>query len=386
VVRTLNHPAADRAEARRILIVAGEPSGDLHAAGLVRALRRRGPIEVRGIAGPRLRAEGAEALVAQEDLAVIGFSGILARLPALFAARDRVLRELASFRPHAVVLVDYPGFNLRLGPLVHRAGARVFYYIGPQVWAWHPERAAAMARWVTRLAVVFPFEEPLFREAGVPTTFVGHPLLDELEPEVEEAALRAEIGAAPDAPLVGLLPGSRRGELAQHAGPMLDAARRLRKAHPDARAVLALAGGLTLEGVEPSGLEGVAVVRGRTRAVQAFSTCCAVASGTATLETALFGTPLVVCYRVGWLNYAIARRLVKLTHIGLPNIVAGEEVAPELIQGALTGEALARHLGGWLGDPAARHRQHERLAVVREKLGGPGASARAADALWETMA
>ena len=386
MVRALSATVPGAAEARRVLIVAGEPSGDLHAAGLVRALRALGPVEVRGIVGPRLRAEGAEALVAQEDLAVIGFSGIVARLPALFRARDRVLRELAAFRPHAVVLVDYPGFNLRLGPLVHRAGARVFYYIGPQVWAWHPERAAAMARWVDRLAVVFPFEEALFRDAGVPTTFVGHPLLDELEPEVDEAALRAELGAAAGAPLVGLLPGSRRGELAHHLGPMLDAARRLRAVHPDARPVLALADGLALDGVEPSRLAGVAVVRGRARSVQAFAACCAVASGTATLETALFGTPLVVCYRVGWLNYAIARRLVKLRHIGLPNIVAGEEVAPELIQDALTGEALARRLGGWLADPAARRRQHERLAVVRAKLGGAGASARAAAALWETMA
>jgi lipid-A-disaccharide synthase len=386
VVRALNGTAGDGAAARRLLIVAGEPSGDLHAAGLVRALRRIGPVDVRGIAGPRLRAEGALALVAQEDLAVIGFSGILARLPALFAARDRLLRELSVFRPHAVVLVDYPGFNLRLGPLVHRTGTRVFYYIGPQVWAWHPERARAMARWVDRLAVVFPFEAAIFGAAGVPTTFVGHPLLDELEPEVDDATLRAELGAHAGARLVGLLPGSRRGELAHHAGPMLDAARRLRAAHPDVCVVLALAEGLDVEGIAPAALAGVHVVRGRTRAVQAFATCCAVASGTATLETALFGTPLVVCYRVGWLNYAIARRLVTLTHIGLPNIVAGEEVAPELIQGALTGEALARTLGAWLADPAAREAQHRRLAIVREKLGGPGASDRAAAALWETMA
>ena len=167
---------------------------------------------------------------------------------------------------------------------------------------------------------------------------------------------------------------------------MLDAARRIVREHPDARPVLALAEGLTLEGVPSGHLAGVAVVRGRTRAVQAFAACCAVASGTATLETALFGTPLVVCYRVGWLNYAIARRLVKLSHIGLPNIVAGAEVAPELIQGAFTAEALAGRLGAWLADPAAREAQHRGLAVVRERLGGPGASARTARALWEMSA
>jgi lipid-A-disaccharide synthase len=369
-----------------VLIVAGEPSGDLHAAHLVRALRALGPCDLRGVAGPRMRAEGVEPLVAQESLAVIGFSGIVARLPALLAARRDLLAAQEHWEPDAVVLVDYPGFNLRLGPELKRRGARVFYYIGPQVWAWHPERAREMARWVDRLAVVFPFEEAIFRDAGVPTTFVGHPLLDELAPESDEATLRREIGAAADAPIVGLLPGSRRGELAHHAGVMLDAAQRLRRSHPGVVPVLALAEGLSRSGLPGGLLEGVAVVSGRTRAVQACAACCAVASGTATLETALLGTPLVVCYRVGWLNYAIAKRLVKLSHIGLPNIVAGREVAPELIQDAFTPEALARQLGAWLSDPAALVRQRDGLAVVRERLGGAGASERAARALVEVMA
>jgi lipid-A-disaccharide synthase len=377
---------APNPEARRVLIVAGEPSGDLHAAHLVKALRALGDVEVRGIAGPRMRAEGVQPLVEQESLAVIGFSGIVARLPALLDARARMLRELATFRPHAVVLVDYPGFNLRLGPQLQRAGARVFFYIGPQVWAWHPERAAEMARWVDRLAVVFPFEEAIFRDAGVATTFVGHPLLDELAPEVDEAALRAEIGAAADAPIVGLLPGSRRGELQQHLGVMLEAARLIRAQQPQARPVVALAEGLSLDGIPEAALAGITVVRGRTRAVQAFAACCVVASGTATLETALFGTPLVIVYRVGWLNYAIARRVVKLSSIGLPNIVAGEVVAPELIQAEFRAERVARIVGGWLADPAALAAARAKLRVVRERLGGPGASERAARALWERLA
>jgi lipid-A-disaccharide synthase len=332
-----------------------------------------------------MRHEGVHALVAQESLAVIGFSGILARLPALLAARRDLLAAYDRWKPEAVVLVDYPGFNLRLGPELKKRGARVFYYIGPQVWAWHPERAAEMARWVDRLAVVFPFEEPIFRSAGVPTTFVGHPLLDELAPEIDEAGLRREIGAAPDAPIVGLLPGSRRGELAHHAGVMLEAAQRLRRAHPAVVPVLALAEGLPRDLLPAGGLDGIAVVRGRTRAVQAYAACCAVASGTATLETALQCTPHVVCYHVGWLNYAIAKRLVKLTHIGLPNIVAGHEVAPELIQGAFTAGALAERLSGWLADPAELARQRAGLSVVREALGGPGASERTARALVEMI-
>ena len=382
--RDLSQPAAARE--RRLLVVAGEPSGDAHAARLVRALRELGPVRVRAVAGPELRAAGAETVVPQEALAVIGFSGIVAKLPALLRARRALLAEVDTFHPDLVVLVDYPGFNLRLGPLLKRRGARVLYYIAPQVWAWHPERAREMAAWVDRLAVVFPFEEPLFREAGVPTTFVGHPLLDELEPEATEAAFRAELRVAAGTQLVGLLPGSRRGELQAHARVLLETGQRLRANHPDVVPVLALARGLSLDGLPQALVEGVRVVSERTRCVQAYAACCAVASGTATLETALFGTPLAIVYRVGWLNHLIARRVIRLTHIGLPNIVAGAEVAPELLQSALSANALTRLLGGWLHDPTELARRRAALAVVRERLGGPGASRRAAALAWEMVA
>jgi lipid-A-disaccharide synthase len=341
---------------------------------------------MRGVAGHLLRAAGVEPVVRQEDLAVIGFSGILARLPALMRARGKLLAELKSFRPDVVLLVDYPGFNLRLGPQLKARGARVLYYIAPQVWAWHAERAREMADWVDGLAVVFPFEEPLFRAAGVATTFVGHPLLDELAPETSEAAFRAELGLAPGARVVGLLPGSRRGELEAHARVLLEAGKILQRGHADVVPVLALAPGLERSSL-PRGLAAdVRVLSGRTHCVQAFAACCAVASGTATLETALFGTPLAVVYRVGWLNHLIAKRVIRLTHIGLPNIVAATEVAPELLQGALRADAVARLLGGWLGDAAELARRRAALGVVRERLGGPGASRRAAAWVWERVA
>ncbi len=371
---------------RRFLLVAGEASGDLHAARLVQALHALGPCRVRGVAGPALRAAGVEPLVAMEELAVLGFAEIPARLPALLKTRARLLRALEEYAPDAVVLVDYPGFNLRLGPQLKRRGARIFYYIAPQIWAWHPERAAAMAGWVDRLAVVFPFEEPLFRAAGVPASFVGHPLMDDLSPEVDEAAFRAEIGAAPGQRVLGLLPGSRPQELDRHLAVLLAAARSLAQGRPDLVAVLPLAPGLDPGRLAGRELAGVRVVRGRVRATQAFATACAVASGTATLETALFGTPLVVLYRTGRLNYAIARRVVRLPRIGLPNIVAEREVAPELIQDALTPERLAATLAPWLDDPEANAAQRRGLAVVRERLGGPGASRRAAALLWSLAA
>jgi lipid-A-disaccharide synthase len=372
---------------RRLLIVAGEASGDAHAARLLTALRDLGPCRARGIAGRALVAAGAERVVPMEDLAVIGFSGVVARLPRIVSAYRRLLAEARSFRPHAALLVDSPGFNFRAGPALRRLGVPVFYYIAPQVWAWRPERAARMARWVDRLAVIFPFEEALFREAGVRTRFVGHPLLEGLAPEVDEAAFRREVGAAAGAPVLGLLPGSRKQELRAHVPVMTAAARRLRQARPGLVVALALAPGMEREAARRSAdLAEVRVVSGRTRAVQAFSTCCAVASGTATLETALFGTPEVIVYRTGWLNYQIARRMVTLERIGLPNIVAGEEVAPELVQGDLDADRLADALAPWLDDARAREAQRSRLAAVRARLGGPGAARRAAEWLWEMPA
>ncbi|HEY6867562.1 MAG TPA: lipid-A-disaccharide synthase [Candidatus Eisenbacteria bacterium] len=377
------------ASERRVLIVAGEASGDRHAARLVGALRDLGACRVRGITGPALAAAGAESVAPMDDLAVIGFTGVLARLPRIRRAWRRLLAEAGDFRPHAALLVDSPGFNFRVGPALRRRGIPVFYYIAPQVWAWHRSRAAGMARWVDRLAVVFPFEEPLFRDAGVTTRFVGHPLLEDLEPEVDRSRLRAELGLGPaDGPLLGLLPGSRRGEFRVHAPIMVEAAGQLRPRLPGLVVALALAPGLEPGRAALAALEraGVRVVRGRTRALEAHADACAVASGTATLETALFGTPLVIVYRTGALNYAIARRVVTLTHIGLPNIVAGEEVAPELIQDALTPARLAQALGAMLCDPEALAQRRRRLARVRERLGEPGAARRAAEWLWAMMA
>ncbi|NOT33954.1 MAG: lipid-A-disaccharide synthase [Candidatus Eisenbacteria bacterium] len=369
---------------KRFLIVTGEASGDRHAARLVEAVSRIGAARWEGIAGPELRACGVAALERAEDLAVIGFSGILARLPRLFAARDRVLRAYEASRPDAVVLVDYPGFNLRLGPELKARGAKVFYYIAPQVWAWHPERAREMARWVDALAVVFPFEEAIFRNAGVRVTYVGHPLLDDLHAEVSPDELRRSLGIPDTARLLGLLPGSRRQELARHLAPLLETARELQRSRADLHAVVACAPGMrddpALRGASGPRLH---VIEGRTHAIQQAATACAVASGTATLETALFATPLVVLYRTGWLNYLLARRLVTIGRIGLPNIVAGEDVVPELVQDALTPERLMALLVPWLDDPTQRAACVQRLARVRERLGHGGAAQGAARVLWE---
>jgi lipid-A-disaccharide synthase len=368
--------AVDDAAQRRFLIVAGEPSGDAHAALLTRELQARGPCRVRGVAGPAMRAAGVEPVVAMESLAVMGFAEIVTHLPALFGARARLLESArASLRTRWCWSIT-PASTCGSGPVLKRRGARVFYYIAPQVWAWHPERAAEMARWVDRLAVVFPFEEEIFRAAGVDTRFVGHPLLDALAPEVDAPALRAELGLAPGVPLLGLLPGSRAQEVRHLLEPLCRAAALLRRDRPALAAVVAAAAGLDDAHYAAAARHGVRVVRGRTHAIQRHATACAVASGTATLETALFGTPLTVVYRVGRLNYAIARRVVRLPHIGLPNIVAGTQVAPELVQDALTPERLAASLAPCLDDPRERAARSAALAVVRAASAAPGLPAR----------
>jgi lipid-A-disaccharide synthase len=365
----------------RVLIVAGETSGDRHAARLVEALRAGGPCSLRGVTGPALEAAGVERIAPLDALSVIGFTAVIARLPRVLGVWRRVLAEAKHWRPHAAVLVDSPGFNLRLGPALKRLGIPVYYYIAPQVWAWHPERAAAMARWVDRLAVVFPFEERLFRDAGVEARFIGHPLMEDLAPECDEPAWRARLGLAPAAQVLALLPGSRRHELRAHVPVMVEAARRLMRERPALVPVLAAAPGYDRAAVAALGgsLEGVRVAEGLTHATQAYASACAVASGTATLETALLGTPLVIVYRTGAINHWIARRLVTLSRIGLPNIVAEEDVAPELIQRDLTPERLAATLAPWLDDPARAAEARRRLARVKARLGGPGAAARAAE-------
>ncbi len=374
--------------APRVLIVAGEASGDRHAARLVESLRAHGPIDAFGVTGPALERAGVRRIAESAELSVVGFTGVIARLPRILAVERAVEHAARTLRPVAAVLVDSPGFNFRIGPRLHRLGIRTFYYIAPQVWAWHAERARAMSRWVDRLAVVFPFEEELFRAAGVEARFVGHPLIDDLTPEQDGASLRAGLGLAPATRLIGLLPGSRPGEMRAHLPVMVETARALCATRPGLTALVAVANGL--EDLVPAELREagsrVRAVFGATRAIQAASECCIVASGTATLETALFETPLVVVYRTGRINYEIARRVVRLERIGLPNIVAGADVAPERVQDAFTRAQLEPILAAWLDDPAARAAQQALLRQVRARLGGPGAGTRAAAWLAELLA
>ncbi len=377
--------AAAMTAAGRIVLVAGEPSGDRHGALLAQALQATPGLSgmtLEGIAGPAMRAAGVRPLARMEDVAVVGFAEVLGHLPALLAARRAITGALAAPGTRLFLPVDFPGFNLPLARRAHRHGVPVLQYVAPQVWAWGKGRLAAMRRDIDRLAVILPFEEAWFREHGVAATFVGHPLLDGLEPSRDRAGFAREVGLDPEAPWLALLPGSRDQEVARHAEPLLGAFAALRRVRPEARAVVAAASPAhraRLEAVVAADERPfVRVVTEGTREALAFGRAALVASGTATLECGALGTPLVVLYRMSGISHAIARRVVKLPRFGLVNIVADEDVAPELLQAEVTPERILAALLPLWDDGAAREAARAKLARVRGLLGTPGASARVA--------
>lgn len=358
-----------------LLIVAGEASGDLHAASVARELRLLRPeLTLVGIGGDRMQAAGIELLEHAEKLAVMGFLEVIRHVPQHY----RLLRELEirlrSGRVGLLLLLDYPGFNLKVAAAAHRAGVPVLYYITPQVWAWGARRIPRIARLVTRAAVIFRFEEELLRPRGVDVTFVGHPLLDRMAelPTREEA--RARLGLH-DGPVLALFPGSRSQEIARHLDPFVATARELERRHPGLQVVVSAAATVKLDPARCP----YAIVTGASADVLRAATAALCKSGTTTLEAAVADCPLVVAYRTSGITYQVARRVVKIPHIGLVNIVAGEELAPEFVQHALVPPLVADALDPLLDETSAeRRRMLTGLAAVRGKLGTPGAARRVA--------
>jgi lipid-A-disaccharide synthase len=372
----------------RLLVSCGEPSGDLYAAELVGQLRRALPrLEVFGLGGDRLHAQGAALRAHVRDLAVVGLFEVVAHLGRLRRVLRDLLAEVDRARPDAAVLVDYGGFNLRLAAALRRRGIPVVYYVSPQVWAWRRGRVRQIRRSVSRMLVIFPFEEPLYRAAAVPVRFVGHPLVDLARPAPDPAAFLAGQGLDPRRPVLAVLPGSRSREIAHNLPPIADALRRVRQARPDVQLLVAVAPSIdpaalsaTLAGVPARLAQGV------THAALGACTAAIVASGTATVEAAVLGAPIVVVYRLSALTYHLGRRFVNVPHYAMANLIAGRRLVPELIQAEFTGERVAEEALRLLEDPEARQRMKEGLAEVRARLGAPGASARAAAEVLDVLA
>ena len=359
-----------------VLFVAGEASGDLHAAGVAEELGRFRPeLKLSGIGGPRMQAAGVELIESYDQMAVMGFVEVIRHLPRHFELLDEIRERLRRGRVSLLVLVDYPGFNMKAARAAADAGVPVLYYVTPQVWAWGAGRLTELAKVVTRAAVILPFEEPLLRGYGVNATFVGHPLLDRAGdlPSREEA--RASLGLSQERPVLALFPGSRQQEIERHLDDFVEAARILESRIPGLQVVVSVAPTITLD---PSGCPYQRVESASFTVLRAADAALC-KSGTTTLEAAIADCPLVVAYRTGVISFLLARLMVKIPHIGLVNVVAGREVAREFVQDDLEPTAVADacfHSSD--RNSSERQRVLDGLAEVRGRLGTPGAAARVA--------
>jgi lipid-A-disaccharide synthase len=369
----------------RILIVTGEASGDLHGAHLVRALKQLSPsLQVVGIGGASMREAGAELVQDIPQLDVMGLIGLSA-LKSMARRVSRIRRLIKGERWDLVVLIDNPGLNFHFARVAKACGLKVLYYIAPQLWAWRRGRMRWIQRRVDHVLAILPFEEPLYTEAGVRCTFVGNPILDEVAPSYDRRALRRQFGLSSDGPVIGLFPGSRKGELREHMPLLLETVKRLAARHPAMQFILAqastvqdqLLGELMRESSVP-----IRVFRNQASEVMAASDLLIVKSGTSTLQAAVVGTPMILFYRASsWITYRLARLLIRVPWIGLANLVAGRGIVPELIHDEATPERLMQETERLLTDSRAYQDMQAALLSVRQALGAPGASRRAAEAV-----
>ncbi|HEY0405790.1 MAG TPA: lipid-A-disaccharide synthase [Pyrinomonadaceae bacterium] len=381
-------------EELRLMIVAGEPSGDAHAAALARALRAEAPqaeFELFGATGPAMRETGVESIVRSDDLAIMGIVEVARVLPKFWRAFQALQRAAVERRPDAVVLVDWPEFNLRLARSLRRRGLRVIYYISPQLWAWRSYRVRNIRRDVDLLLAILPFEPAWYKRRGVEhVEFVGHPLVGEVVPRSTRAEFCERHQLDQSRPLVALLPGSRHKELERILPPMLDAIALLSQSRPDAQFIIALAPNRELaeaqahlEAAKRRGAalpQSLPVVQRETREALGAADAAAVASGTATLEAAMLNTPMVIVYKESPINWHTLGRLITIEHFGLVNLIAGERIASELMQDELTGERLAQELSTLL-DPERNGAARAQLREIAASLGAGGASQRAAQTI-----
>jgi lipid-A-disaccharide synthase len=368
---------------KRIFIVAGEASGDTHAAHLIQAAKAEMPgLQVEGLGGEKMRRAGCELRADLVSVAVMGFVQVLVNLRFFRGLLRESIERIEKHRPDAVVLVDYPGFNMRLAAAAKKLGITVIYYISPQIWAWRPGRINKIAKLVDKMMVILPFEEELYKNAGVDVAYVGHPLIDSVSGSELDQDFLEGVDVPDKNSLIGLLPGSRKQEIKSFLPTLVETAKILLERMPDARFLIPCSSAANMETIrEIIGDEKlpVSLFLGKIHEVAAAARCCIVSSGTATLEVACFLTPLVVVYKTGHLSWLLARRFLTVDHISLVNIIAGKEVVSEMLQYKMRPELIADEAARLCVDGERRETMVEELRKVRERLGPPGASARAAE-------
>ena len=370
----------------RIMIVAGEASGDHHGAALVRAMRSVTPdLRIQGIGGAAMAEAGVDVKVPAEQLAVVGITEVLTKTTHILRGLSAARRMLRTFRPHLLILIDFPDFNFQVAAAAKTLNIPILYYISPQIWAWRAGRVHTIGRLVDHMAVILPFEAEFYRRHRIPVSFVGHPLMDK---PIEPGSNR-EWSQADSRPVIGLLPGSRDKEVASHLPALIEAANELRKNLPGARFVVSLAPSVNrqplgdlLAAIDRS---GISVDSGSIQAILAQSHLVVAASGTVTLEAAIAGTPMIIIYRVSPLSYRLGKAFIKVDHVGLANLIAGRRVVPELLQHEVNGSRIADAAYSLLSRPERLAAIRRQLKMVRKRLGRPGAAQRTAALAFRLM-
>jgi lipid-A-disaccharide synthase len=375
-------------EKSSVLIIAGETSGDMHGASLMNAMKAlNSNLVFFGIGGDRMITEGLEPVQHVRDMAILGFFEVVRHLWFLYRVYRDLIRLLRTRNPSLVILIDYPGFNLRFAKQSKKMGYRNLYYISPQVWAWKKSRVNQIAKSIDRMLVILPFETEIYRKKGMDVHFVGHPLKGNLASNQSKSQFCKENTLNPSSPIIGLLPGSRKQEISRLLPEMSRACKIVQTHLPDAQFIIGMAPHFSENDYLPYLNQApVRFIRQDTYGVMAHADAVWVASGTATLETALLGTPMVICYKMAVLSYVLGRLLVHIRFIGLVNIVAGKMISTELIQNRANGRAMARAILPMITDPIYRNRIKNELERVSDHLGKPGASQRAAALALEMIA
>jgi lipid-A-disaccharide synthase len=367
-------------EPKQVMIIAGEASGDTHAAEMFQALRAMRPgLQAYGMGSTRMRDAGIDLLVDANEISVMGLWEVLIQYRKLKRTLKYLQDEMLRRRPDLLILVDFVEFNLKLAEAAKQAGIRVLFYVSPQIWAWRPGRIHKIGQKIDMMAVIFPFEVSYYRKAGIPVRYVGHPLVDQV---MESRAHAVPIDLEGPGPIVGLLPGSRRGEIQRILPTLLESAALLHEEHADIQFLLPLAHTLTAADLQPL-LDQypdlpLTLIKGRSHDVMAASDAVMAASGTATLEIALYDVPMAIVYRLSPLSYWILKSLVNIDYVGLPNIVAGREVVREFIQGEARAELICEEIDRILTDPDYQAKIRAGLKEIRDKLGEGGGTRRVA--------